>query len=267
MVNALGGGRIELSASGVGMAVAIPCYALAMDGEEYLFHQAQHQIPLLWAMHSLHVAGGWDNFFMRNKILSSAIKIIANVVVVVGFGLMAYACYRKYRDTGSINWFGLLIVNSLFVAMYVARRDATSISSSPWLWVLAFAGTCVPLLMRPTAPAGWALAGNMVQIAGLCAAAGSMLSLRRSFGIVPAHRGIRTQGLYNLVRHPLYASELLAMLGFVIANPNWWNITFWICDCVLQFTRACAEERFLSIDPLYAQYRARVKYRLIPLVI
>jgi protein-S-isoprenylcysteine O-methyltransferase Ste14 len=204
---------------------------------------------------------------MHNRILSSAIKILANVVVVVALGLLAYACYRKYRDTGSINWFGLLVVNSLFVAMYVARRDATSISSSPWLWVLAFAGTCVPLLMRPTAPTSSALAGNILQVAGLCAVAASMLSLRRSFGIVPAHRGIRTQGLYNFVRHPLYASELLAILGFVIANPNWLNIGIWICDCMLQFTRACAEERFLSVDPVYSQYRARVKSRLIPLVI
>src|ERR1700693_988347 len=110
---------------------------------------------------------------MSNKILSSAIKIVANVVVVVAFGLLAYACYRKYRDTGAINWFGLLVVNSMFVAMYIARRDATSISSSPLLWLLAFAGTCVPLLMRPTTPAGSELAGNMLQVAGLCAVAAS----------------------------------------------------------------------------------------------
>jgi protein-S-isoprenylcysteine O-methyltransferase Ste14 len=94
-----------------------------------------------------------------------------------------------------------------------------------------------------------------------------MLSLRRSFGIVPAHRGIRTGGLYNVVRHPLYASELVWFLGFTIDNPSGWNIGLWLCDCVLQFSRACAEERFLSVDPTYSQYRTRVRYRLIPLVI
>jgi protein-S-isoprenylcysteine O-methyltransferase Ste14 len=204
---------------------------------------------------------------MRKKILASAIKIIANVVVVVFLGLMAYACYRKYDDSGSINGLGLLIVNSIVVAMYVMKRDARSISQSPLLWLLAFAGTCATLLLRPTAPSTPFSIGDIIQMIGIVAIAASMLSLRRSFGIVPAHRGIRTGGLYSFVRHPLYTSELLWMLGFVIANPSGWNIGLWLCDCVLQFARACAEERFLSIDPIYAQYRARVKYRLLPLVI
>ena len=74
-------------------------------------------------------------------------------------------------------------------------------------------------------------------------------------------------GLYELVRHPLYASELVAMLGFVIANPSIWNIALWVSDSALLFARACAEERFLSADPVYSQYRRRVRYRLIPRVI
>jgi len=204
---------------------------------------------------------------MRNKILASAIKIVANVVVIVFLGLMVQACYLKFHDSGSFNWLGLLIVNSLMVAMYVAKRDARAISRSPLLWLLAFAGTCLPLILRPTAPAMSTNTGNIIQMIGIVAIAASMLSLRRSFGIVPAHRGIRTGGLYNFVRHPLYASELFWMLGFVIANPSGWNIALWCCDCVLQFSRAAAEERFLGSDPIYTQYRGRVRYRLLPLVI
>jgi protein-S-isoprenylcysteine O-methyltransferase Ste14 len=204
---------------------------------------------------------------MRNQILASAIKILANVVVVVGLGLLAWASYLKYHNTGSINWLGLLIVNSIMVAMYVAKRDATSITQSPFLWLLAFAGTCLPLILRPTAPSIPFSIGTIVQLVGIVAIVASMLSLRRSFGIVPAHRGIRTGGLYNFVRHPLYASELVWFLGFAIDNPSGWNIGLWLCDCALQFSRACAEERFLSVDPVYSQYRARVKYRLLPLVI
>lgn len=204
---------------------------------------------------------------MRNQILASAIKILANVVVVVGLGLLAWASYLKYHNTGSINWIGLLIVNSIMVAMYVAKRDATSITQSPFLWLLAFAGTCLPLILRSTAPSIPFSIGTIVQLVGIVAIVASLLSLRRSFGIVPAHRGIRTGGLYNFVRHPLYASELVWFLGFAIDNPSGWNIGLWLCECALQFSRACAEERFLSVDPVYSQYRTRVKYRLIPLVI
>lgn len=34
--------------------IAIPAYILVMDLAEYLFHRAQHAIPFLWRMHSLH---------------------------------------------------------------------------------------------------------------------------------------------------------------------------------------------------------------------
>jgi sterol desaturase/sphingolipid hydroxylase (fatty acid hydroxylase superfamily) len=54
IVNALGGGLIKLPASGFGLLLAVPCYVLAVDGSEYLFHRAQHRFPVLWAMHSLH---------------------------------------------------------------------------------------------------------------------------------------------------------------------------------------------------------------------
>ncbi|HEY3731868.1 MAG TPA: methyltransferase [Steroidobacteraceae bacterium] len=204
---------------------------------------------------------------MRHKVLASGLKIIANVVVILALGLLAYAGYINYRATGSLNWLGLLIVNCVSVSLYIAKRDAAAISRSPPLWLLAFAGTCLPLILRPTSPAASAGIGNAIQLLGLCAVLAALLSLRRSYGIVPAHRGIRTEGLYHLVRHPLYASELVWMLGFAIANPSPWNIGLWLTDCVLQFTRACAEEQFLSTDPVYSHYRARVRYRLIPRLI
>ena len=34
--------------------LAFPLFALVWDLGEYLYHRAQHRIPLLWAMHSLH---------------------------------------------------------------------------------------------------------------------------------------------------------------------------------------------------------------------
>ena len=53
-VNAAGGGFFTLPASGPGLLVGILLYLLAMDFGEYLFHRAQHAIPALWEMHSLH---------------------------------------------------------------------------------------------------------------------------------------------------------------------------------------------------------------------
>jgi protein-S-isoprenylcysteine O-methyltransferase Ste14 len=204
---------------------------------------------------------------IRNKLLASALRIGSTAILVMAFGLMAYTSYRKFTDSGSINMLGLCAVNTVFVALFILRRDATSISTSPSLWLIAFGGTFLPLLMRPNAAGPFMTAGNAIQLVGMLGVIVALLSLRRSFGIVPANRGIRTQGLYNVVRHPLYASELLTLGGFAIVSPSLWNVSLWLCDFALQLARAYAEERLLSNDPRYLQYRSRVKYRLIPLVI
>jgi protein-S-isoprenylcysteine O-methyltransferase Ste14 len=204
---------------------------------------------------------------LPSKVLASALRIIPYTAVVVGFGLLCDSSYHRYRDTGSINQLGLVLVNAMFTVMYIARRDATSVSSAPLLWLLAFVATCLPLSAQSSAFATSAAVGDVVQLAGIGAFLAAMLSLRRSFGIVPANRGIRTQGLYRVVRHPVYAAELLAFTGFAIANPRAWNFGILLCECALQFTRACAEERFLSTDPVYSHYMTRVRYRLIPFII
>ena len=197
----------------------------------------------------------------------SALKIVANTAVVLGLLAFCYAGYLKFRETGQLNWLGFLLVNALFVCMYVARRDSVSISTAPLAWLLAFAGTLAPLVMRPMDPGPLSLAGNVVQFAGVALIAAAVLSLRRSFGIVAAHRGIRTGGLYRLVRHPLYGAELLMQLGFVLANPSLRNATIWVAEIVLQTLRARVEERFLSADPEYGAYLGRVRRRFVPGVI
>lgn len=53
-VNAVGGGWITLPASGSEFWLAFVSYVLTVDLMEYIFHRAQHRIPALWSMHSLH---------------------------------------------------------------------------------------------------------------------------------------------------------------------------------------------------------------------
>jgi sterol desaturase/sphingolipid hydroxylase (fatty acid hydroxylase superfamily) len=52
LVNGAGGGFVDLRPLGWGVGAVV--FLLAMDLGEYLFHRAQHAIPWLWAMHSLH---------------------------------------------------------------------------------------------------------------------------------------------------------------------------------------------------------------------
>jgi protein-S-isoprenylcysteine O-methyltransferase Ste14 len=112
------------------------------------------------------------------------------------------------------------------------------------------------------------LASDVLLIAGLAFAIGSVAVLGRCFGILPDVRGLVTHGPYRYVRHPLYLGELTAVLGIVLGSrqPLWAGAT-WIACLGLQLARTGYEERNISAEfPQYAEYAARTK-RLIPGII
>jgi protein-S-isoprenylcysteine O-methyltransferase Ste14 len=192
---------------------------------------------------------------------------IMNLLIVALFTLLAVASFHRYVDSGSLTAFGVLAVNTLFLALFLSRRPAKAETASIPVWLLGFAGSVLPLLLRPAAAGRGAALGSLLQLLGLFMLAVALLSLRRSFAIVPGNRGIQQGGLYRLVRHPVYLSELTVFLGVILCNPIGLNAAIWVCECAVQVARARAEERFLSADPLYRAYCKRVRHRLIPGII
>ena len=97
-------------------------------------------------------------------------------------------------------------------------------------------------------------------------AVSAQLSLSRSFGVVAANRGVRTGGVYGLVRHPMYLGYFLTHLGFLLTNPALWNVAVYAVWTACQLYRVRAEERVLSGDTAYVAFTRRVRYRLVPFV-
>jgi sterol desaturase/sphingolipid hydroxylase (fatty acid hydroxylase superfamily) len=54
LVNAMGGGFIELQSDGWWPVPSFVVFILAMELYSYCIHRLQHKVPALWAMHSLH---------------------------------------------------------------------------------------------------------------------------------------------------------------------------------------------------------------------
>lgn len=199
--------------------------------------------------------------------LSTALRTIANFVLIALFVQLAIDSVEHFADAVTLSSSGMLIVNGLILGLFLGRREAKTETTSPALWSLAYAGTMLTLLMRPSMPPGRSIVGAAVELAGLAMLAAALLSLRRSFAVVPANHGVREGGFYRLVRHPVYVSEMTLLLGVLIANPTSRNTTIWLIECGLQFARALAEERHLSADPSYLAYCKRVRYRFIPAIL
>jgi protein-S-isoprenylcysteine O-methyltransferase Ste14 len=94
----------------------------------------------------------------------------------------------------------------------------------------------------------------------------SLFTIGRSFGLVAANRGIVTRGPYGLVRHPIYLAYVVANIGYLCENPSMRNATILTIATLAQFARISCEEEVLSRESAYAEYRGRVRFRLVPYV-
>jgi protein-S-isoprenylcysteine O-methyltransferase Ste14 len=82
---------------------------------------------------------------------------------------------------------------------------------------------------------------------------------------VAAEQRVISTGPYGLVRHPMYFGALIMLLGIPIALGSWWGELTLIPMTVVLILRLVDEEIFLARNlPGYAEYRQKIKYRLVP---
>jgi protein-S-isoprenylcysteine O-methyltransferase Ste14 len=160
----------------------------------------------------------------------------------------------------------LLASEGLALFFLLIRRKTRAISRNPWEWLLALAATASSLLVSPGrgVPVLPELVAAVISVMGILVQLHAKISLGRSIGAVPANRGLKTSGPYQIVRHPMYAGYFLSHLAFFLMNLSLWNALIYGVAYALQIPRLLAEERFLSSDPEYRAYMSRVRYRLFP---
>jgi len=107
-------------------------------------------------------------------------------------------------------------------------------------------------------------AGLLLLLVGMCIHIGAKLSLNRSFGIVAANRGVRQNGLYRFVRHPMYFGYVVAHTGFFLTSASVWNACVYGLVWTLFVMRIFAEEKILSEDAAYRAFKEKTRYRLVP---
>src|SRR5918997_5114714 len=161
----------------------------------------------------------------ERKRLLLALDLIERAAVAVFFGAMAWSFFRSWQEGGSIVSLILLLSESSVVVFVLIRRSTSNVSVRPTDWLVALLGTTAPLLARPTG--GEALAPLFfcvpLMLAGLALQISAKLTLRRSFGVVAANRGVKMSGPYRLVRHPMYAGYLMTQIAFLLNHPSLWN--------------------------------------------
>ncbi|MFD0962400.1 methyltransferase family protein [Pseudofulvibacter geojedonensis] len=81
------------------------------------------------------------------------------------------------------------------------------------------------------------------------------------------NRGIVSKGAYSIVRHPDYISKNIAwwLMGIpFIANYGYIAVLSLIAWSFIYYLRAITEEKHLSLDREYIEYKKKVPYKFIP---
>ena len=90
--------------------------------------------------------------------------------------------------------------------------------------------------------------------------------LSRTVQVQKAQQLVDT-GLYAIVRHPMYTATILLFLSMPLVLGSWVSFVIFLCYPFIIAQRIKKEEQLLAAQlPGYTDYRARVKYRLIPYI-
>ena len=189
------------------------------------------------------------------------------LAATLGYG----ALYRAYHAWLAPNFDFVEAVffghNLVLVAVILVRKRHQAINQNVFhqgvALVAFFSGFCFDT--RPAAAS--VLLSRLsvgVTVAALVLGTITLFNLGRSFGILISMRRIETRGLYAVVRHPMYLTDILWRTGLILGNLSAYNVALFAASTAAYVYRAVLEERFLRQFPDYAEYMRRVKYRFVP---
>lgn len=157
--------------------------------------------------------------------------------------------------------------NLVLAGIVLMRRDHQAIDTNPTHQLVALAAFFSGAAFVGQPASGDAdihlLAQGVIITANLLGIA-TLFNLGRSFGILIACRGVKTGGLYRIIRHPMYLSDILLRVGYTIGHFNAVTVGLALFSIGLYIHRARLEEAFLVGQPGYRAYMEKVRYRLLP---
>ena len=187
--------------------------------------------------------------------------ILASCYLIFGFRMLVD--FQLTHRTSSLI---LTVFETLIVYFSLCRPAPKQANRSLYDWTVALAGTFILLLLRPAPQVHDQLPILAAQVLGMSISLAGLFSLNKSWGLVAANRGVKTGGLYGIVRHPIYAGYFLSFGAFVIQNLTIANAAIYGLFVLIELLRVGAEERVLSQDPDYVAYAGRTRWRVLPLV-
>ena len=223
-------------------------------------------------------------------------KLMARVLVRTSIwlgvmGLLLFVAAGNWRWVQAWAFIIIFALGSICFSAWLIRRDPALLASRlgplsqrgqpgwdkiflltfilVWLGWLVLMGLDAERWRTSDMPAWLNLVGGTLVVCGYLA---TMLVFRENSFAAPVIRvqAERQQhlidtGPYAYVRHPMYASAVVYLIGMPLLLGSWYGLLAVPLFVLGLAPRALFEERLLQRDlPGYADYMTRVRYRLIP---
>jgi protein-S-isoprenylcysteine O-methyltransferase Ste14 len=179
------------------------------------------------------------------------------------FGLAAFAALADWDAR-------LMLVLTVTLVTNVLRRPRpVAIDRRWWVCLVAAISTCYIAAFNLNStqtyePNAFVVIALWITLVIRIAAEFCLIWLGTSFAILPALREVRVGFLYRYVRHPVYSIYMLLDLVFVALAPSLRNFAVAAVGASTFLIRAKLEERVLSTDPAYQNYRRKTRWRFLP---
>jgi protein-S-isoprenylcysteine O-methyltransferase Ste14 len=194
---------------------------------------------------------------------------VDRTIAVIACLPFLWQLYYRYRQNGFDPSRMVLAIYLLFLVVPMAfRRPPVRVTPNPLFWLLAFVATYWSMLITGITAVGRPLLPRsitaLISLFGLVIVIIARVKLGRNIGFVPAQRRIVTGGIYDVVRHPIYAGGFVAIFSLMLRSYSPLNVVLFSIGIVLFMIKSVVEENFLRADPEYAAYMQRVRWRWIP---
>jgi protein-S-isoprenylcysteine O-methyltransferase Ste14 len=198
-------------------------------------------------------------------------QFLINIYLFVNFlGYTVYQGYLLFKN-GTFNFIEIsfILQNIVLTSVVIIRTPHKTIDTNLFHQLIAlcafFSGAAF-MGQTPTANATLTQISAIIILTSNIIGIITLLNLGRSFGILIARRQVKTKGAYSLIRHPMYFSDILLRIGFVLSHLNTFTIIAFILSSACYVYRALLEEKHLSKSKEYQLFMKKVRYRFIPFI-
>jgi protein-S-isoprenylcysteine O-methyltransferase Ste14 len=166
-------------------------------------------------------------------------------------------------------WVTEMAILSAYIAGFLTRAGAKSVARGfmQSVFPLLVAGLPFAIVLTRTSYPQWVPEYSSPHLQGLYAiqvvliAAGALnvaglIALRKAFAVMSEARVFVREGVYSVIRHPLYLAQFGIYLCCTLLHLQLWTLTVYVAFVAGQTLRARIEERKLaSVFPEYEGYR------------